>query len=233
MRVLLLLGAVGAALLFPWSSGLSPKPAQVPGPRSVEAGTTPAKQLPAARLSASLGIMPLRPDELTNTNAPRPAEPERTDPPIGRATDSTPSLPIAHRNVSRMPAGVVCENGVCVLPDRMTANVSASRAESSIREDSAHEEPHEEPADQPSGHAATELTWQAAQERLRALGALEYRLETSADSGQTHFCCTLPGNDRLHRTRQFEATAPDDMEAIARVLEQAEAWQRNFPGAFP
>ncbi len=61
--------------------------------------------------------------------------------------------------------------------------------------------------------------------RLRELGATYYLLERWNESEYFRFHCKMAiANDATH-TRQFEATDADPMRAMARVVEQIEAWR--------
>jgi len=62
--------------------------------------------------------------------------------------------------------------------------------------------------------------------RLRELGAVYYLLETWGSEGQRfRFHCKMAIGGNSGYTRHFEATGPEPMQAIARVLSDVEAWR--------
>jgi hypothetical protein len=62
--------------------------------------------------------------------------------------------------------------------------------------------------------------------RLRELGAVYYLLETWGSEGQRfRFRCMMAIGGNPGYTRHFEATDPEPMQAIARVLSEVEAWR--------
>jgi hypothetical protein len=215
MRALLLLTAAAGALLFPWSSAFSPQPAPMTGSRTVEAGTTLARQHPAVRLSASFGIMPLADDERDDAPAALTDPGERPSWLSNRDDDAVVSSAAGH---SSIPAGVRCENGVCRLPDRMVPPAPTPMP------DPAPESPRGALFGAGSESTARPVfTWEEAQQRLRERGITEFRLETSDEPGIFHFCCSVPSHQLGAEVQRFEATAVSDMAAVTRVLEQIES----------
>ncbi|MBI3467016.1 MAG: hypothetical protein HY000_28715 [Planctomycetes bacterium] len=77
---------------------------------------------------------------------------------------------------------------------------------------------------QPGPPGPERFTWM--ERRLRELGATYYLLEAwGSDGGLFRFHCkmAIAGNDQLNR--HFEATDPDPLRAMERVLTQVEAWR--------
>lgn len=64
------------------------------------------------------------------------------------------------------------------------------------------------------------------QQRLRALGATHYALETWGTDGQLYrFQCRMAAGHTTDYTRQFEATDTDALRTMLTVLEEVEAWK--------
>lgn len=64
------------------------------------------------------------------------------------------------------------------------------------------------------------------QQRLRALGATHYALETWGTDGQLYrFQCRMAAGHTSDYTRQFEATDTDALRTMVTVLEEVEAWK--------
>ncbi|MEX2560980.1 MAG: hypothetical protein WD403_13750 [Pirellulales bacterium] len=65
------------------------------------------------------------------------------------------------------------------------------------------------------------------QERLRELGAVEYRLETWGEQGELfRFQCRMPAADGSPAQRHFEATDRDPSLAVISVVREVERWRR-------
>src|SRR5262249_54963885 len=122
-----------------------------------------------------------------------------------------------------VPPGVRCENGVCTLTDRAFTDSPPLPTPMSAAGLSPAGPAQLATAAKPDP-AVPALTWQLARERLQELGASQFRLETGSRLGEFRFACWV--NERA-QTKQFTATAPTDMEAVERVLEQIEAWRRT------
>lgn len=68
------------------------------------------------------------------------------------------------------------------------------------------------------------------QRRLRELGVSYYLLETWGDQGQLfRFYCRLTVGGNPACTRYFDAVDAEPLTAIAKVLQQVEAWRTNNP----
>jgi hypothetical protein len=52
---------------------------------------------------------------------------------------------------------------------------------------------------------------------------MSYRLEKGLD-GKFHFTCVVPSSAGPQRQHQFDASAPNEEEAIHQALAQAERW---------
>lgn len=81
---------------------------------------------------------------------------------------------------------------------------------------------------QPPGTPATLAPDQftAIRERLQQLGASHYQLEYRGNLRQTfHFDCRVAVQGDHRYEHYFMATDPDPLEAMARVLQQVEAWR--------
>jgi hypothetical protein len=65
------------------------------------------------------------------------------------------------------------------------------------------------------------------QERLRELGAVEYRLETWGEQGELfRFQCRMPAGDGSPAQRHFEATDRDPSLAVISVVREVERWRQ-------
>jgi hypothetical protein len=85
-----------------------------------------------------------------------------------------------------------------------------------------------------SPHArATELSlaeqsgWRDATRRLKDLGIRKYRLEAQIEEQTFVFICSFAaaGNPRV--VRRFEAEADDPLEAVQKVIDEIDEWQRH------
>jgi hypothetical protein len=64
------------------------------------------------------------------------------------------------------------------------------------------------------------------QQRLRALGATHYSLETWGTTGEAYrFQCRMAAGHDLNYSRHFEATDTDALRVMQTVLEEVEAWK--------
>jgi len=83
-----------------------------------------------------------------------------------------------------------------------------------------------DPADRsaPSAPATDQFTYVLG--RLRELGAVYYLLETWGSEGHWfRFHCKMAIGGNPSYTRHFEATDPEPIQAIGRVLSDVEAWR--------
>jgi hypothetical protein len=65
----------------------------------------------------------------------------------------------------------------------------------------------------------------AIQQRLQALGALHYRLETAGPNGEWfRFQCKIGMDGHSNYVRYFDATERDAQRAMQRVLSDVESW---------
>lgn len=67
--------------------------------------------------------------------------------------------------------------------------------------------------------------WQAAAQKLKALGIRKYRLESQIEEQNFVFMCTLSSPDNPRVSRRFEADADTPLEAVQLVLEQIDEWR--------
>lgn len=64
------------------------------------------------------------------------------------------------------------------------------------------------------------------QQRLRALGATHYSLETWGTTGEAYrFHCRMAAGHDLNYSRHFEATDVDALRVMQTVLQEVEAWK--------
>jgi hypothetical protein len=68
-------------------------------------------------------------------------------------------------------------------------------------------------------------TWRAAQQRLEALGAVTWRLETWGSQGLYRFSCAVSLAGQSRSTRYFEAVAARAETAIEQVVSEVEAFR--------
>jgi hypothetical protein len=82
------------------------------------------------------------------------------------------------------------------------------------------------PADNDKRAVEVERAMDQVQQRLQALGAVHYRLETAGPRGeQFYFRCTMALSSNPNYHRYFEATDGDPLCAMQQVLAQVEAWR--------
>jgi hypothetical protein len=78
---------------------------------------------------------------------------------------------------------------------------------------------------EPAAPAATD-PFRHVQQRLRALGAVHYSLETLGLTGEAYrFQCRMAAGHDPNYARHFEATGSDPLVVMCTVLEQVEAWK--------
>ncbi len=76
-----------------------------------------------------------------------------------------------------------------------------------------------------------ERFWQAAQERLEALGAVNWRLESWGSQGLYRFSCAVSLAGQSRSTRYFEAVASRPETAIEQVVSEVEAFRAGQPAS--
>ena len=227
MRALLIVGTLVTATLIPWDSLTAPGASPLSGGSATQAGGACRTRPLTARLSPTLGIVPL-------AEGIEDAQPVQTEslvklPPTSGDEDRelrvAENRPEGHASGARsVPPGVVCKDGVCSIPDR-----GLRQSPPAVRR--ASDPDSDDIADTalitatPSDAAPGDLTWEQARERLQQLGATHFRLEMDSESGQYRFWCRLPVKGQTNVGRQFEAWAPSDMAAVIQILAQVEAWR--------
>lgn len=77
------------------------------------------------------------------------------------------------------------------------------------------------------GMLPTQSGWIAASRRLRQLGINKYRLDPPINERQFVFSCVVNPNDNPRVIQRFEDTADDPLEAVQKVIQQVEEWQRR------
>ncbi|MBL9081655.1 MAG: hypothetical protein JNK76_07615 [Planctomycetales bacterium] len=114
----------------------------------------------------------------------------------------------ANIDVHGQPVGQLA-GGASLGPDS-----TSDRATSSVSANSGH-----------AGQGGTEQFTQI-QQRLRALGATHYALETWGTDGQFYrFQCQMAAGHNAAYTRKFEATDSDALRTMQAVLSDVEAWK--------
>lgn len=83
-------------------------------------------------------------------------------------------------------------------------------------------------ADAGEGRALDQV-WPAAQERLEALGAVTWRLETWGSQGLYRFSCAVSLAGHSRSTRYFEAIAAHPETAVEQVVSEVEAFRAGQP----
>ncbi|MGC3966083.1 MAG: hypothetical protein QM775_01540 [Pirellulales bacterium] len=90
----------------------------------------------------------------------------------------------------------------------------------------AHAESLGAPQPAASRPAAAPEQFTQIQQRLRALGATHYALETwGSEGGYYRFQCQMAAGHNSAYTRKFEATDTDALRAMQTVLDDVEAWK--------
>jgi hypothetical protein len=86
--------------------------------------------------------------------------------------------------------------------------------------------PATELSTQPASPGSATDQFADAQKRLRQMGATYYLLEAwGSDAERFRFHCEMAIAGNPHHTRHFEKTDIDPMRAVARVLQEVEAWR--------
>jgi hypothetical protein len=68
------------------------------------------------------------------------------------------------------------------------------------------------------------LTWEAARNRLEALGIKQFYVHENPASRLFHFRCAYSPPENPRVTQVFEEEAADPLEAVRKVLVQVENW---------
>ncbi len=142
---------------------------------------------------------------------------------------------LSARNSTLPPRRAWLDTTAGILPDPASLQVTATEQEAPVAE--RRPEQQTNPAAQPvvEEAAMTGRTWRAARRRLDQLGVAQFRLETWGRPARYRFTCWVPLDENAFITRQFQATADDDLEAVWRVLEEVEGWlaKRHGQGTTP
>ncbi|GEM_PF-2375659 len=203
MRTLLTLGTLATALLVPWNSLVDSW--------GIDTSTAATKSDahydfdgPGARLDAELGILPITSE--TDSPADDPTSPISATPEVGRKRLNLAELfatPDAKEfaQASDSPPGMICEDGVCRVRSEPEAQPGSRRP------------------------VTAEMTWEQARRSLDELGVTQFRLERIGDGNGYRFSCAVPVSEGSRALRRFEATADDDLAAVAQVLSDIASWQ--------
>jgi hypothetical protein len=201
-------------------------------PHPTEQGGTATPPAPAWGASAT-------------TNHASPLAASNSANPVGSSSFGTPGMPQHDHAV--IPAVDKNDSSIADYPvERATNNdVHASHAfggpngqvipvghESSIR---PLPQPNETGTEPSSGFATTASATPAPvggdpflqiQQRLRALGALHYSLETWGSQGEAYrFQCRMAAGHSPNYSRHFEATDVDPLRVMQTVLVEIESWK--------
>ena len=163
-----------------------------------------------------------------STALPKPAEPRSPSPATPNPTPeltglelpksaSWPELSQAHgdvANADRQVSAAVPFGGPRPDGDLSSLEEVASRRPG----DALPQRPAAAPAEDP---------FKSIQQRLRQLGATWYALETWGNEGRFHFACrvSVDGNPSLNRL--FQATDPEAIQAMGKVLQDVEQWKTS------
>jgi len=200
----------GTELLSP--SGLSQ-------PASLQASIAPAALAPAAAAPTTMTLSTL-PAAVTAPATAMPVAPGMAVAiaPATALAALSPARPLAvasawpdHSSASQAAAGVV--------PAGFQAQIDANRAGRA---------PAGNTAILPAGGAGLNGgdRFTLMQSRLKELGATYTLLESWGSKGDLYrFYCKLAIGGNVNYTRYFEATDPDSFSAMAKVLQQVEAWR--------
>jgi hypothetical protein len=69
--------------------------------------------------------------------------------------------------------------------------------------------------------------WREATRRLKELGIRRYRLESQIEEQTFVFICSFAAVENPRVVRRFEAEADDPLEAVQRVIEEIDEWQKH------
>ncbi len=108
------------------------------------------------------------------------------------------------------------------------AGVLSATYEAPVEAPSGHRAPHAPAAPVEGGSLASgpPAEFRAIYDRLKELGSTYVLLESWGDSQeQFRFYCKIAVAGNPHYTYRFEATSPDPLVAMSRVLQQVENWR--------
>ena len=211
-------------------------PPATPGQSASPAGpiTTPYMAPPADAFSAGLPTSPptqgpTSTEPAASLNATPHGKAQLASPAFWPAEPATAAAPIAQTQ-AHAPLSVGGR------PPAMAANQAAYIAPA----DSTPMPPPPAYPDEPAGETSGSLPLAANQatpttpdsnqtaieQRLQALGALHYRLETAGQQGELfRFQCKMGLQANPNYVGYFEATSSDSMTAMQQVLGQVESWR--------
>jgi hypothetical protein len=197
MRTLLTFCTLATALLVPWNSVVD---SWVSHQSTADSETENPFRGAVALIDAQTGILPL------TSEADSPAD-EATEPSDSPTADRRKRLNLAELfstkespSATVSPPGLICENGVCRIDDARPTQHATQDA------------------------TTVEMTWEHARRSLDELGVTQFRLERLGDGEGYRFSCALPVSEGSRAMRRFEATADDDLAAVAQVLNDVASW---------
>ncbi len=88
-------------------------------------------------------------------------------------------------------------------------------------------------ADSPHSQPATEINlaeqsgWRDATRRLKELGIRKYRLESQIEEQTFVFICSFAAVENPRVVRRFEGEADNPLEAVQKVIDEIDEWQRH------
>jgi hypothetical protein len=150
-----------------------------------------------------------------------------------------------HRPPARPAAAFWAANASTAAPDHQpeslhrqtaitasTVSTGETRPAESVTRQTAYEAevPHRlQPTTRRLEHDPSPDRFTALERRLRDLGATHYRLETWGDEGELfRFRCMMAVPGRANHNRYFEATDPEALRSMERVLRQVERWHAGL-----
>jgi hypothetical protein len=89
----------------------------------------------------------------------------------------------------------------------------------------AADSPHAPPANELN--LAEQSGWRDATRQLKELGIRKYRLESQIEEQTFVFICSFAAAENPRVVRRFEAEADSPLEAVQKVIDEIDEWQRH------
>jgi hypothetical protein len=105
-------------------------------------------------------------------------------------------------------------------PSKMSPGEARGR-----RATTAADSPHAPPATE--FNLAEQSGWRDATRRLKELGIRKYRLESQIEEQTFVFICSFAAVENPRVVRRFEAEADNPLEAVQKVIDEIDEWQRH------
>jgi hypothetical protein len=161
--------------------------------------------------------------QISRSNTGRDAERGKSGPPTGSPTAQTASPKMAHDS-HVIPVGAT---SVVSTPDDASPLTTDSSSPANTDIHATSRATADSAAPSPISRTTTsDDPYTEIQQRLRAMGATYYALETWGTQGEAYrFQCRMAAGHNPNYNRHFEATDVDPLRAMRTVLDDIEAWK--------